>query len=374
MARFDRYIIAQLLVLFGLFALILVSIYWINRSVSLFDQLIANGQSALVFLQITALSLPNLVRVVLPLAGFATVLWGVNRLHSDGEFIIVQATGFSPWRLARPILIFGLILTFLLLILNHALVPASLAELTRRQAEIQGDLSARFLKEGDFVHPSDGITFFVSDIAPDGWMRGVFLSDRREPSREITYTAASAMLVRENQGMWLVMFDGMAQFYDDAAGQMAITGFEDVTYEITDFSTTRTTETADPLQIGTAGLLERARAIPDRTDPRRRRLIFQIHVRNAGAIFATGAVLVGFATLLIGRFSRFGLWRQVLAAVVLIVLVQVADGALIGAALDKPSNWPLLYVAPIGALALAAVLLWYSSRPRRQRPLTGAAS
>ena len=75
MARFDRYIIAQLLVLFGLFALILVSIYWINRSVSLFDQLIANGQSALVFLQITALSLPNLVRVVLPLAGFATVLW-----------------------------------------------------------------------------------------------------------------------------------------------------------------------------------------------------------------------------------------------------------------------------------------------------------
>ena len=374
MARFDRYIIAQLLVLFGLFALILVSIYWINRSVSLFDQLIANGQSALVFLQITALSLPNLVRVVLPLAGFATVLWGVNRLHSDGEFIIVQATGFSPWRLARPILIFGLILTFLLLILNHALVPASLAELTRRQAEIQGDLSARFLKEGDFVHPSDGITFFVSDIAPDGWMRGVFLSDRREPSREITYTAASAMLVRENQGMWLVMFDGMAQFYDDAAGQMAITGFEDVTYEITDFSTTRTTETADPLQIGTAGLLERARAIPDRTDPRRRRLIFQIHVRNAGAIFATGAVLVGFATLLIGRFSRFGLLRQVLAAVVLIVLVQVADGALIGAALDKPSNWPLLYVAPIGALALAAVLLWYSSRPRRQRPLTGAAS
>ena len=262
----------------------------------------------------------------------------------------------------------------MLLILNHALVPASLAELTRRQAEIQGDLSARFLKEGDFVHPSDGITFFVSDIAPDGWMRGVFLSDRREPSREITYTAASAMLVRENQGMWLVMFDGMAQFYDDAAGQMAITGFEDVTYEITDFSTTRTTETADPLQIGTAGLLERARAIPDRTDPRRRRLIFQIHVRNAGAIFATGAVLVGFATLLIGRFSRFGLWRQVLAAVVLIVLVQVADGALIGAALDKPSNWPLLYVAPIGALALAAVLLWYSSRPRRQRPLTGAAS
>src|SRR5690606_3944447 len=39
-ARFDRYLLSQLMVLFGFFALILVSIYWVNRAVALFDQLI----------------------------------------------------------------------------------------------------------------------------------------------------------------------------------------------------------------------------------------------------------------------------------------------------------------------------------------------
>jgi lipopolysaccharide export system permease protein len=45
-ARFDRYMLSQLMVSFGLFALVLVLVYWINRAVRLFDQIIASGESA----------------------------------------------------------------------------------------------------------------------------------------------------------------------------------------------------------------------------------------------------------------------------------------------------------------------------------------
>ena len=62
--------LSQLLMLFGFFALILVSVYWVNRAVLLFDQLIADGQSAWVFLEFTALTLPNVIRLVLPMAAF----------------------------------------------------------------------------------------------------------------------------------------------------------------------------------------------------------------------------------------------------------------------------------------------------------------
>ncbi|MEO6300594.1 MAG: LPS export ABC transporter permease LptF, partial [Paracoccaceae bacterium] len=47
MTRFDRYLLSQLLTMFGFFALVLVGVYWINRAVGLFDQLIGDGQSAL---------------------------------------------------------------------------------------------------------------------------------------------------------------------------------------------------------------------------------------------------------------------------------------------------------------------------------------
>lgn len=50
MSRSDRYILSQLMMLFGFFALVLVAVYWVNRAVLLFDDLIADGQSAWVFL------------------------------------------------------------------------------------------------------------------------------------------------------------------------------------------------------------------------------------------------------------------------------------------------------------------------------------
>ena len=59
MVRIDRYMLSQLLVLFGFFALVLVAVLWINRGVSLFEQLISDGQSALVFMEFTALGLPK---------------------------------------------------------------------------------------------------------------------------------------------------------------------------------------------------------------------------------------------------------------------------------------------------------------------------
>ena len=134
--RFDRYILAQLLMLFGFFALVLVLVYWVNRAVVLFDQLIANGQSAAVFLEFTLLTLPKVIFVVLPVAAFAGTLYAINRMMSESEMVVVQATGFSPWRLARPVLLFGVIVFVLASILAHVLVPISTARLSDRTAEI----------------------------------------------------------------------------------------------------------------------------------------------------------------------------------------------------------------------------------------------
>ena len=109
MPRLDRYLLAQLMGLFGFFALVLVSIYWLNRAVLLFDQLISDGQSAMVVFEFTALSLPYVIRVVLPIAAFAATIYAINKLSSESELVVMQAIGASPWRLGRPVLMFGAI-------------------------------------------------------------------------------------------------------------------------------------------------------------------------------------------------------------------------------------------------------------------------
>ena len=90
------------MVLFGFFSLVLVLVYWINRAVVLFDQLIADGQSAIVFLEFTALSLPAVIRLALPIAAFAAAVYVTNRMTTDSELTVVRATGYSPFRQARP--------------------------------------------------------------------------------------------------------------------------------------------------------------------------------------------------------------------------------------------------------------------------------
>ena len=80
MGKADRYILGQLMVLFGFFSLVLVSVYWINRAVVLFDTLIGSGHSTLVFLEFSVLSLPNVIRTSLPLAEFAAA---VDRLLAE---------------------------------------------------------------------------------------------------------------------------------------------------------------------------------------------------------------------------------------------------------------------------------------------------
>ena len=96
------------MMVFGFFALVLVSVYWVNSAVRLFDRLISDGQSVWVFLEMTALPLPNVIRLMLPVAAFVAVVHAPNRKAGESELVVMQATGFSPFRLARPVLYFGL--------------------------------------------------------------------------------------------------------------------------------------------------------------------------------------------------------------------------------------------------------------------------
>jgi len=211
LAKFDRYMLSQLLVLFGFFALVLVAVFWINRAVQLFDRLIGDGQTALVFMEFTALGLPRLITTVLPIAAFAATIYLTNRLNNESELTVMMATGTSPWRLAWPVALFGIVAALMTTVLSHFLVPAAAAQLSEREVEISRNITARLLTEGTFLSPTSGVTFYSRAIGEDGVLRDVFLADRRDEAERLIYTAAEAYLVRNGEGTSLIMVDGLAQ-------------------------------------------------------------------------------------------------------------------------------------------------------------------
>lgn len=354
------------MVAFGVFALILVFVYWINSAVRLFDQLIGDGQSARVFLEMSALTLPNVVRLMLPVAAFVASVYTVNRLASESELVVLQAAGFSAFRLARPILFFGLIVAVLMSLLSHVLVPASKTRLEQRQAEINANVTARFLTEGQFLHPSDGVTLFISRITPLGEMRDLFLSDAREPGQRTTFTARRAMLVRDESGPKLVMFDGMAQRLGLGDRRLSVTRFSDFAYDISALIKADTGGPRDIEAMPTLALLFPTEAAMAQTGDSRAAFLYEGHARVAGVFMPLAAALLGFAPLFLGGFSRFGLGRQILGAVVLLILLQLAANAAQGLAVEDARLWALAYLPPLGGILVAAGVIWLAERPRHR--------
>lgn len=373
MARFDKYLLSQLMVLFGFFSLVLVLVYWINRAVVLFDRLIADGQSASVFLEFTALSLPSVIKLALPLSAFAASVYVTNRMSSESELIVMQATGYSAYRLARPVLYFGIIVAVLMSFLTHYLVPLSSAKLQVRQAEIAQNVTARLLTEGQFIEPTDGLTFYIREITPTGELRDMFLSDIRDPEQQLIYTAAKAYLVRTEDGAQLVMIDGLAQTLRTSDQHLFTTSFDDFAYNVGNLIGVSERTGRRSYELPTTALLNPNAALALETGRSIAQLIAEGHSRFSQALLGTVAALLGFAALLVGGFSRFGVWRQIVMAIFLIIVIKALETVGLNMARANPQQWYATYLPSIAGLAIVWVLLFISQHPylfkRRPKPL-----
>jgi lipopolysaccharide export system permease protein len=380
LSRYDRYVLSQFLVFFGFFALVLVAVFWINRAVVLFDRLIGDGQSALVFLEFTALALPNLIRMVLPIAAFAAAVYVTNRLKNESEITVMQAVGSSPWRLALPAFVFGLVAALMMSVLTHVLLPASISQLALREAEVTRNVTARLLNEGSFLHPAPGVTFYIRQIDPDGTLNDVFLSDSRDPDFSMIYTGTRAFLVRNGDQSNLIMVDGLAQRLDTQRQTLSTTVFADFSYDISPLINKQANRARGLRTISTPELMLGEAGLEQSEGMNRGEIAEELHMRFARASVCIAVALIGFSTLMLGGYSRFGVWRQALLAFVVLIGLEILRGLLSEPVVATPELWPLIYVPTLVGLGLAALFLHLASRPfsvmfrRRSDTATAVAS
>ncbi|MEO0766093.1 MAG: LptF/LptG family permease [Pseudomonadota bacterium] len=356
--------LSQLLWLFGFFALVLVAVFWINRAVQLFDRLIGDGQTALVFLEFSALGLPVLITRVLPIATFAAAVYVTNRLSNESELTVMMATGTSPWRMARPVAVFGLISAVMMSLLSHALVPIASQQLAEREVEISKNITSRLLTEGEFLSPAQGVTFYTRSVGQDGVLRDVFLSDRRNPEQRMIYTAAEAYMVRNADATSLIMVDGLAQRLIEENLSLSTAKFRDFSFDIT--SLIRTEEQmVERLNFMTSNrLLANWDTTAERLGIPKGVVAEELHSRFARAAFCVVTALIGFSTLLVGGYSRFGVRREILIAFVLLVALDGMRGSLSGPVLGNAALWPILYTPSILGTLIIGGLLWRASGGR----------
>ena len=220
------------------------------------------------------------------------------------------------------------------------------------------------------------MTLYIREITPEGELRDVYLTDVSDPESQVTYTAQVAYLVRTERGPQLVMRDGMAQTLRHESGSLIVTTFDDFAYDVASFVSPAGERNRRAREVPSWELLNPTEALQSETRESAAGLIAEAHDRFGQGLIAVVGALLGYATLLSGGFSRFGVWRQIVAAVGLIVVIKAVETAGADLALRDPTLWPAVYLPFLVGMVMVWGLLMAAGRPTlltRRRPAAEAA-
>lgn len=363
--KLDRYIFKQLSLIFVFFLFVFTLIFWINRAIGLFDRLITDGHSSSTLFQFALLSLPSITTIVFPLACFAAVIFVTNRLKIDSEFTVLQSAGLSPWRLNKPYFIFGILCMLILGVFTTFVVPNTAKILHEKQLELDSSVSARLLKGGKFIHPFKGVTFYIKEIESDGTLLNVFLHDRRNKDEFLTYTATRAFLAKDENRTVLYMENGLIQTIGTSIKELSTTEFKSVAIDLSDAIKKGGNNTTYLSHVSTWLLIKNRQEVATSTRASAGSILLELHNRLHRPMFCFVAAILGFSSLLIGNYNRFGFGKQIALAVSIIILIKITESFTTKLSLHNFLLWPLIYVPSLIGIISSVIFLKISASKYR---------
>ena len=149
MGSIDRYIFRTTLASFALVLISLTGVIWITQALRGIDLMTSQGQTILTFLGITSLVVPALVLIISPIALMIAISHTLNKLATDSEIIVMNAAGFSPFRLFYPFFYATCVVALLVAFIAAYLAPDGMR---RRLGDYAG--AARWYARSPIPTPS----------------------------------------------------------------------------------------------------------------------------------------------------------------------------------------------------------------------------
>ncbi|MGL5116804.1 MAG: LPS export ABC transporter permease LptF [Beijerinckiaceae bacterium] len=357
MPLLERYILRIATGAFLLCLLALTGVIWITTALRELDLVASKGQTMLVFLQVTLLTLPGLIMVIAPIALFAAVLYTLNRLNSDSELIVMNAAGMSPAKVARPLGLLALVVLAGVAYITIFAMPQSFRDLRDLLTQIKADVVTKFLQEGRFTTLDKGITFHYREKASNGAMLGIMIHDARNRDKQTTYLAERGRIVEAGGSAYMVLEQGSVHRQQGTTDDSAIVAYDRYAIDLDQFGETDPNVIYKPRERSTLSLLN-----PDRNELyfklQSGRFRAELHERFAGPLYALSCMMIGFAALGQAQTTRQGRGSAIAAAVIAMVALRIAGFSASGLATRSAAFVPLIYAVPLGACVISGWISW----------------
>ena len=177
MTRFDRFVLARFFAAFGLLLALLIVTFVVLDYVERVDDFMDRGAAMSdVFGTYYLHYVPEIIRLVSPLAAFLAAIFVTSRLAQSMQLAALRAAGISTLRFARPIALGGALIAVVMLGFNGWIVP--------RAVSVVHDFQNRYYRDAP---ERSGGSASVRQIAADAILSVGFFD--REAARAYRVTA-----------------------------------------------------------------------------------------------------------------------------------------------------------------------------------------
>jgi lipopolysaccharide export system permease protein len=351
MRLIDRYLLRQLAGPTALATLALTAVALLSQSLSALDLIVNQRQSALVFLKITLLAMPQLINMVLPIAVFVAALVSLNRLHTEQEIVVCFAGGMSRWRVISPALRLAGVVALAALLMNLWVQPAAFRAMREELFQVRTDLASTLVRQGEFTEPAPGLTVYAQTVDGKGNLGNLFIHQMKADGTATTYTADQGRITRQQGRPALVMRKGSNQEFSER-GVLNFLTFDEYVFDLTAL-----TETDELVHYKPSDRYLHELFFPDLTQAweqkNRLGLLAEGHARLATPLYNIAFMCMALAAIIGGTFSRLGYGRRIAVMGGAAALVRILGFVVQAAAEDSAWLNILQYAVPLGAIALA---------------------
>jgi lipopolysaccharide export system permease protein len=372
MTLFSRYVFRQVANAFVIILVTLTTIVWLATALKQLDLIVSQGQGFVLFLKMTVLSLPSLMALIAPNAMLMASLYTLDRMNGDSELIVMTAAGAPVWRIGAPFVVLAAMVCVVILICNLWVMPASMRALRALITQVRTDVISQVLQPGRFSSTEPGLTFHIRDRSPTGDLLGLLVHDERDDKLVMSYLAERGRIISNDDGAYLVMFDGHVHRYEvkDPAKGVQIVAFDQYVLNISDLN---------PKDTGSKELRPRERYLGELLSPDPKllknkgaagQLRTELHDRFSTPFYPLLFAFLAVAVLGHARTTRESRWAQILVAAGIAVGLRVSGLTASNLVTLSAGATPLVYVIPIGAIIVAALVAHVRMSPELRSKLS----
>jgi lipopolysaccharide export system permease protein len=372
MTLFSRYVFRQVANAFVIILVTLTTIVWLATALKQLDLIISQGQGFVLFLKMTFLSLPGLMALIAPNAMLMASLYTLDRMNGDSELIVMTAAGAPVWRIGAPFVVLAAMVCVVILICNLWVMPASMRALRALITQVRTDVISQVLQPGRFSSTEPGLTFHIRDRSPTGDLLGLLVHDERDEKLVMSYLAERGHIISNDDGAYLVMFDGHVHRYEvnDPSKGVQIVAFDQYVLNISDFSAKDTS--SKELRPRERYLSELLNPDPNllKNKGASGQLRTELHDRFSNPFYPLLFAFLAVAVLGHARTTRESRWAQILLAAGIAVGLRVSGLTASKLVTLSAGATPLVYVIPIGAIIVAALVAHVRMSPELRSKLS----